>query len=82
MFRKLSGFRIGMRTAKTAAAVIVAMLVVDAYGATTSKLIFAMLGAMAAVQPTFKESLEACVSQIVGVMFGAVMGVFLMRLCW
>ena len=80
MFRKLSGFRIGMRTAKTAAAVIVAMLVVDAYGATTSKLIFAMLGAMAAVQPTFKESLEACVSQIVGVLFGAVMGVFLMRL--
>ena len=43
---------IGLRTIKTAAAAIIAMMIVDAYGATTSKLIFAMLGAMAAVQPT------------------------------
>ena len=47
------------------------MVIVDAYGATASKLIFAMLGAMAAVQPTFKASLEACIAQIVGVVFGA-----------
>ena len=69
--------RVGLRTVKTAAAVIIAMLVVDLYGTTTSKLIFAMLGAMAAVQPTFKESLEACLTQIVGVLFGAVVGVLL-----
>lgn len=80
MFQKLARFRVGMRTIKTAAAVILAMVVVDSYGATTSKLIFAMLGAMAAVQPTFKESLESCISQIVGVIFGAVMGVALMAL--
>lgn len=71
---------IGLRTIKTAAAVILAMVVVDAYGATTSKLIFAMLGAMAAVQPTFKESLESCLTQIVGVLFGAVTGILLMAL--
>ena len=39
---------IGLRTVKTAVAVIIAMLVVDLLGTTDSKLIFAMLGAMAA----------------------------------
>ena len=73
-----SKLHIGMRTIKTAAAVILSMIVVDCYGATTSKLIFAMLGAMAAIQPTFTESVESCLTQIVGVLFGAVMGVILM----
>ena len=68
---------IGLRTVKTAAAVIIAMLIVNAYGTSSSKLIFAMLGAMAAVQPTFTESLEACLTQIIGVLFGAVAGVLL-----
>ena len=65
---------------KTAAAVILSMVIVDALGATTSKLIFAMLGAMAAVQTTFKASLESCLTQIVGVLFGALAGVVLMAL--
>ena len=69
---------IGLRTVKTAVAVIISMVIVDAYGATTSKIIFAMLGAMAAVQPTFKESLESCLTQIVGVLFGAAAGVLLL----
>lgn len=72
--------RIGLRTVKTAAAVIISMAVVDLYGATTSKLIFAMLGAMAAVQPTFKESLESCITQILGVLLGALAGVLLLAL--
>lgn len=72
--------RIGLRTIKTAAAVIISMIIVDSYGATTSKLIFAMLGAMAAVQPTFKESLESCMTQIIGTLFGALMGVILLAL--
>ena len=71
---------IGLRTLKTAAAVIIAMVIVDFYGTTSSKLIFAMLGAMAAVQPTFRESLESCLTQIVGVLFGAVMGILLIAL--
>ena len=70
----------GLRTLKTAAAIIAAMVVVDSYGATTSKLIFAMLGAMTAVQPTFRDSLEASLAQIVGVLFGAVAGICLLAL--
>lgn len=71
---------IGLRTIKTTAAVIIAMLIVDALGATASKLIFAMLGAMTAVQPTFKESLEASLAQIIGVIFGALAGILLLAL--
>lgn len=74
------GIHIGLRTWKTVAAVILAMVIVDAYGATTSKLFFAMLGAMAAVQPTFSESVESCLTQIVGVLFGALMGIVLLAL--
>jgi len=80
MKNKRFPFRIGLRTAKTAAAVIIAMMIVESYGATTSKIIFAMLGAMAAVQPTFKESVESCLTQITGVLFGAAAGVVLMAL--
>ena len=72
--------RIGLRTLKTAAAVILSIVIVDYYGATTSKVILAMLGAMAAVQPTFTESLESCLTQIVGVLFGALAGIVLLAL--
>ena len=71
---------VGLRTLKTVAAVIISMLLVETYGATSSKLIFAMLGAMAAVQPTFKESVTSCLTQIIGVLFGAVTGVVLLVL--
>ncbi len=77
MVNKLKHLHIGLRTAKTTAAVILSMIAVSYLGTTDSKLIFAMLGAMAAVQPTFKASVESCVSQIIGVLFGACMGVLL-----
>lgn len=80
MKRKHLHFRVGLRTLKTAAAVVISMILVNFYGFSTSKLIFAMLGAMAAVQPTFWESMESCLTQIVGVLFGAVMGVLLLKL--
>jgi len=35
---------------------------------------------MAAVQPTFKDSVESCLTQIIGVLFGAVAGVLLLLL--
>lgn len=79
MGKKL-GFHIGLRTIKTAFAVIISILLVDIYGTSSSKLIFAMLGAMVAVQPTFKESVESCLTQIVGVLFGAAVGVLLLYL--
>ena len=72
--------KIGPRTIKTAAAVIIALVVVHFYGTTTSRLTFAMLGAMAAVEPTFKDSLRSCLAQIVGVLFGSVVGVLLLAI--
>lgn len=80
MQRKRLKIHIGLRTLKTAAAVILAMVIVNHYGTTSSKLIFAMLGAMAAMEPTFTESLEACLTQIVGVLFGALVGILLLAL--
>ena len=75
-----SRIHVGLRTLKTVAAVVISMIIVDLYGATSSKLILAMLGAMAAVQPSFKESLESCISQVIGVVFGAIVGVLLLAL--
>lgn len=71
---------IGLRTVKTAAAILAAMVIVDQFGATSSRLIFAMLGAMSAVQPTFRDSVETCITQIIGVIFGALAGVLLTEL--
>lgn len=73
--KKRFRFRIGLRTLKTAVAVIVSMIIVNIYGTTDSRLTFAVLGAMAAVQTTFKDSVESSLTQIVGVLFGAVLSV-------
>ena len=80
MLKKLTNIRIGLRTIKTVTAVILSMILVDQFGTTTSRLIFAMLGAMAVVQPSFKESLESCLTQIVGVLFGAAAGILFMNM--
>ena len=78
--KKLPRLHIGLRTLKTVAAVIIYMVLVELYGTTSSKLIFAMLGAMSAMEPTFTDSLLACITQIVGVFFGAVAGIALRAL--
>ena len=80
MIHRPSRLYVGPRTWKTALAVIVSLAVVELYGATTSRMVFAMLGAMAAVQPTFTESVASSMTQIVGVLFGALMGVALRAL--
>lgn len=80
MKNKLPQIHVGLRTLKTAAAVIIAMVIVDSYGTSPSRLVFAMLGAMAAVQPSFNESLESCLTQIVGLLFGALVGILLLAL--
>lgn len=72
--KKKIKFPIGLRTVKTAVAVLLSMVVVNIFGTTSSKLFFAVLGALAAVQPTFSESLESCINQIIGVFVGAVAG--------
>ncbi len=75
---KQKRFHIGLRTIKTAVAVVAAMLLVNSYGATTSKLIFATLGAIAVMEPTLKDSVSSCLTQIIGLTFGAVVGIGLM----
>ena len=71
---------VGPRTVKTAIAVIAAMLIADRLGGTGDKLVFAMLGAMAVMEPTFKASLEACFGQIVGVSVGSLISILLLQL--
>lgn len=78
MYKKFLRIHIGLRTVKTTAAIILAMVLVHYYGTTDSKYIFAMLGAMAAMEHTFQESLEACLTQFVGVLFGALMSLLLL----
>ena len=80
MRHRISMPHIGLRTVKTTAAIVISLMLVHFYGTTSSKYIFAMLGAMAAMEPTFKESLESCLTQIVGVLFGAVVGIVFMNL--
>ena len=77
MRKGLPKVHIGLRTIKTTVAIVISMIIVDSYGASASKLIFAMLGAMAAVQPTFRDSLDSCYAQIVGVLFGAAVAIVL-----
>lgn len=71
---------IGLRTIKTVAAVLISMSIIIVHGLSTSKIIFAMLGAMAAMEHTFKESVEACLTQFVGMFFGAIAGMILISL--
>ena len=71
---------VGMRTVKTALSVILALLVVDQYGASPSKVVFATIGAISAVAPTFTASLQACLTQICGVSVGVLLALLLMVL--
>lgn len=80
MHKKLLRLHIGLRTTKTTVAIIISMGLVYFYGTTDSRYIFAMLGAMAAMEHTFQESLEACLTQFVGVLFGAVFSLLLLLL--
>ena len=70
-------FRIGLRTIKTATAVFISMLIIAAFGVSSTKMIFAMLGAMATMEPTFKGSVEACLTQVIGLSFGTIIGLLL-----
>ena len=66
---------IGWRTIKTTAAVLLSLLVVDQYGASPAKVVFATIGAMSAVGPTFTASVRECISQICGVSIGALLAI-------
>ena len=80
MLKKWSRLRIGPRTLKTALAVILSIIAVSFYGSSTSNLVFATIGALSAMGATFKESFVSCISQIAGVLFGAIAGVLLLSM--
>ena len=80
MHKKPAPIHIGLRTAKTTAAIVISMMLVYFYGTTESRYIFAMLGAMATMEHTFRESLEACLTQFIGVLLGAVVSLLLLML--
>lgn len=68
---------IGRRTFKTVLAVIISLVLVSMWGTSAAKMIFAMLGAMCAMENTFKQSVEACLTQIVGMILGAIVATLL-----
>lgn len=82
MNRRLSALKlpVGMRTIKTALAVVLALLVVEQYGASPAKVVFATIGAISAVGPTFTASLLACLTQICGVTVGVLLALFMLML--
>ena len=71
---------VGMRTVKTALSVILALLAVEQYGASPAKVVFATIGAISAVAPTFTASLQACLTQICGVSIGALLALLMTAL--
>ena len=80
MHSKYKKFRIGRRTLKTALAVILSMFLVEIIGASNSRLIYAMLGTMAAMERTLKDSVQSCLTQIVGMILGVLAGILLLHL--
>lgn len=71
---------VGRRTLKTAAAVIISIVAVSFYGVSASKMTFAMLGAMNAMENSFRRSIMNCMTQIVGMICGAAAGLLLLQL--
>lgn len=71
-------FHIGMRTIKTVVSVIIAMLLVESNLSPHSNLTLGMLGAVAAVQPSFKDSVDSSLAQIVGTVTGGIVGTLLL----
>ena len=71
---------VGPRILKTALAVTLALAVVEPYGASPAKVVFATIGAMSAVAPTFTASLLACLTQICGVAVGGLLALTVIAL--
>ena len=64
---------VGLRTLKTSIAVAVAILMVERYGTSADELLFGVMGAFSAMEPTFKASVRGCVAQIGSVIVGVLL---------
>lgn len=76
---KINKVHIGLRTIKSAVAALISMMIVDIYGNSVGKYVFAVMGAMQVTQKTIKQSLDACLTQAVGVTYGAIIGLLLLN---
>lgn len=72
-------FRIplGWRTLKTAAAVAISIFIIEQYAPSTDGLLFAVMGAFSAMEPTIKAALRSCVTQIAGVVVGVILALLM-----
>ena len=68
---------IGMRTVKTAIAVSLSLVVIEHLGTSSAKIIFAVIGAIAAMDNTLKASLRNCAAQIGGVIIGMILAIIM-----
>ena len=64
---------VGLRTLKTAVAVAAAILLVERFGTSADELLFGVMGAFSAMEPTFKASVRGCIAQISGVIVGVLL---------
>lgn len=68
---------VGLRTLKTAAAVTASIILVEQYGTSADELLFGVMGAFSAMEPTFKGSVRGCISQFMGVLMGVLLSLAL-----
>lgn len=71
-------FRLGLRTLKTALAVMIAMFLASLLGTTS---IFPALSAIAVMSRSFDEGLRECRNQAVGILIGGIFGIAVSLLC-
>jgi len=64
---------VGLRTIKTAVAVSASILLVEMYGTSVDELLFGVMGAFAAMEPTFKASVRSSIAQITSVIIGVLL---------
>lgn len=71
---------VGLRTIKTALAVSVAILLVEQYGTSAEELLFGVMGAFYAMEPTIKASIRSSAAQISGVLVGVLLSLVMRTL--
>lgn len=77
--RKKRNFRslVGLRTLKTALAVSLSIVLVEQYGTSIDELIFAVMGAFSAMEPTVKKAFRSCAAQFSGVAIGVLLAILI-----
>ena len=68
---------VGLRTLKTAAAVSAAILLVEQYGTSADELLFGVMGAFSAMEPTVKASVRSSMAQISAVVLGVLLALLM-----